>query len=560
MSNRHPETPPGIRPYEDLAVREQAVHERRLWVRTTYLCNNRCIFCLDGDRPGGGHRDEAEVMEEMRRGYGPDTRLILSGGEASIHPSFHRFLEYGRSLGFAWIQTISNGRMYAYPDFAKKAADAGLNEVTFSMHGHRAELHDALTGVRGAFAQALRGMINLLKGGRVVVNVDIVINGMNYKVLDEIIEFYMRLGIHEFDLLQMVPFGRAWYPENRGRLFYDVEEAFPYLNRAFKLAARPDNYVWTNRFPVAFLEGVEGLIQDPHKLFDELNGRRDEFDRFVRTGEKLRCFGERCQHCFICDYCHSLFTLRDRLVEGGFERLEIDLTGEESPPGGGVLEELLEKNSILGWRLHARDLDGAAGWLAAAPAIPGRGELRLDDWSDFLKRRKAGSLPPEFSGVELLVTEDPGTFDALESLPYALEARLTRAMAEMVGPRRESLVKRGAFYLAMPSVETLTEAHQCLPEPSAVLKDWLKLPVNVRGVPACLHPNAVTDGPTLRLSALDSEGLISMLGYTRDYIRYDYLVKSNRCRACVYDDTCRGLQINTLRVHGFGQLQPIAGN
>jgi len=34
--------------------------------------------------------------------------------------------------------------------------------------------------------------------------------------------------------------------------------------------------VWTNRFPVEFLEGLEDLIQDPHKMLDEVNGRRFE--------------------------------------------------------------------------------------------------------------------------------------------------------------------------------------------------------------------------------------------------------------------------------------------
>ena len=218
--------------------------------------------------------------------------------------------------------------MWSTKSFADSALDAGLNEVTFSMHGHTAALHDELTGVKGSFAQAIKGMLNLL--GRAVVNIDIVINGMNYAHLDDIIRFFQRLGIHEFDLLQITPFGRAWKSENRERLFYDMEKAWPHLNLAFRNAYRPGNFIWTNRFPAAYLEGVEDLIQDPHKILDEARGRRAEFMKLIENGEPLQCRDDRCGHCFMQKFCADL----QRLVAmvQGMERtdeLHIDLRSEK---------------------------------------------------------------------------------------------------------------------------------------------------------------------------------------------------------------------------------------
>ena len=156
---------------DELSVKESAVKEKRIWVRLNRVCNNGCLFCLDSDGHDGFMESREVVEEKIRRGREEGgERLILSGGEASLHPDFVHFIEFGRALGYGWIQTITNGRMYAYRKFAD-------NETTFSMHGHRAELHDRLVGVPGAFKQAFAGLRNLV--GRIVVNIDVVLNQLN---------------------------------------------------------------------------------------------------------------------------------------------------------------------------------------------------------------------------------------------------------------------------------------------------------------------------------------------------------------------------------------------
>ncbi|RJO71949.1 MAG: radical SAM protein [Myxococcales bacterium] len=537
-------------------TKEAAVHQHRHWVRTTYACNNHCTFCLDGDAPNFGHRREAEVRADIEAGFQPGARLILSGGEASIHPQFIDFVAHGKKTGYAWIQTITNGRMFAYQPFALQAAAAGLSEVTFSMHGHTSELHDTLTGIPGGFAQALRGMTNLLKDGRIVVNVDVVINGLNYKALDDILDFYMRLGIHEFDLLQIVPFGRAWRPENRAWLFYDVDEAFPYLNRAFKRAAAPGNYIWTNRFPVAYLEGIEHLIQDPHKLFDEMRGRREEFERFTERGEKLQCAGERCAFCFLQDYCQTLYALGEQLASDAYACLEIDLR-EQPAVGPETLQAILAKNHLTSWRLRAQNVAAALLWLDSG-RLPGAGALELDDWTVFLKIWETTPDRLRAHGLRRLVASAPESIETLSRLPFELEITVTKTTEPELMRLKSALAGRSDVVLAYPSVETLTEATATLVEPAAFFADWRETAVRSRGVPECIHPLVEADPPTLRLSALAADGRIDMSGYTRDYIRFDYHAASRRCQECKNRDDCRGLHLNTLRVFGFKTLQPIS--
>src|SRR6476646_1846865 len=48
-----------------LAGHEQAAHEKRNWVRLTFDCNNRCVFCLDSDTHDGRMRDREEVARQI---------------------------------------------------------------------------------------------------------------------------------------------------------------------------------------------------------------------------------------------------------------------------------------------------------------------------------------------------------------------------------------------------------------------------------------------------------------------------------------------------------------
>ena len=154
--------------------------------------------------------------------------------------------------------------------------------------------------MKGAFEQETAGLRRALADGRAVVNVDVVVSRANVERLTELLDLCISWGVREFDLLQVVPFGRAW-DESREALFYDLEQMRPHLAAAFAYARRPGLHVWLNRFPPPHLEGFEELIQDPHKLLDEVRGRREEFDGLLDDGTDLDCRDEagRCTHCYL---------------------------------------------------------------------------------------------------------------------------------------------------------------------------------------------------------------------------------------------------------------------
>ncbi|MEW6074769.1 MAG: radical SAM protein [Candidatus Omnitrophota bacterium] len=289
--------------------------EKRLWVRLTKACNNRCLFCLDYESQDGSCIELSLVQSELMKGRNENIRrAVLSGGEPSLHPKFHEIVRFANKIGYSHIQVITNGRMFAYKNFLKDAIDAGLKEITFSIHECEGKPHDRITQVAGSYSQSLAGLINALKSPRLIVSQDIVVNKLNVRRLATIIKFFIRMGVSEFDLLQIVPFGRAW--NNRRILFYNIEKELPYLKKAFDLSKNKNLHIFTNRFPAQYFEGYENLIQSPEKLYYEVKGRKAEFEQYFKSNTTLKCKGARCGYCFMKSFCNDLALFkRDGIVK-----------------------------------------------------------------------------------------------------------------------------------------------------------------------------------------------------------------------------------------------------
>ncbi|MFI5360704.1 MAG: radical SAM protein [Elusimicrobiota bacterium] len=290
-----------------MSENEEGASQKRLWVRLTRYCNQRCIFCLDRSAQTGGVVPLESVRRSLMLGRKQGLRrVVLSGGEATVHPEFIAIVELAREAGYTHIQTITNGRRFCYPDFLKKAVAAGLKEATFSLHGHTSALHDRLTRAPGSFVQAVSALRAALATPGLIVSVDVVINKLNLPVLREHLEFCIALGVGEFDLLALVPFGDAW--KNRAELHCDFSrpENLAHLHRALELSRRSDLHLWTNRLRPEHLAGFESLIQPPAKILDEVRGRRRIFARYLNGGRRPSCSGESCVHCFLREFCLDL--------------------------------------------------------------------------------------------------------------------------------------------------------------------------------------------------------------------------------------------------------------
>jgi len=537
-----------------MLARERVANVRKHWVRLVTACNSRCVFCLDTDTPRNVYIPVEDVQRELRRGREQlnADKVILSGGEGSIHPKFVDFVRYAKEIGYSRVQTVTNGVMFSKRQFYRAAVDAGLGEITFSLHGHTPELHDRLTATPGAFHKLMKGMMRAIREGRIIVNVDVCINKQNVPYIDQIVDLCLSVGVREFDLLHVIPQGAAF--ENRHQLFYDPVEHLPRLQKVFRLNRHPGVVIWTNRFPVEFLEGLEDLIQDPHKMLDEVNGRRFQVRKYLDEGVPLECREkERCQYCFIEPFCNTA----DRVI-GRQNRNAWDVWWVGSADAERSATQTPE-TMPYGCQSVGVEVDD----LADLEQLPLHGDLgiyakvnRVSRWLDRTVVRNP----------LLISASEPEPLDALLSdaaLPagVAIEIVLNQHTAPWLLEHRE-LVRRHlpSVRLHQPSYEFLKDAVANDVRNPQQFFQQLDLPIRVSGLPACLTPNVqLADAPKiLRQSMFDPDtGRVAIRELARTHVIEGYWGKSLRCRDCRINERCDGAHINFLRDQGFAQLDPL---
>ena len=535
---------------EYMLWREKVANRPKHWVRAVTACNSRCSFCLDSDTPRNVYLDEEEVKAELRRGIeelGAD-KVIISGGEASLHPKWFEFVRYAKEIGYDRVQTVTNGYMFGEKDFYDKSVEAGLGEITFSLHGHTPELHDRMTQTPGAFKRIMKAMVRGVRDPRLIINVDTVINKQNVAVLDKIVELCISVGVTEFDLLHVIPQAAAF--ENRDELFYDPRDHIDVLHKVFRLTRHPRFVIWTNRFPVEFLEGLEDLIQDPHKMLDEVNGRRFHVRKYLDSGEPLNCREpERCVHCFIEPFCTTMDRTMKRMND---EAWDVWWVGDDRPdpaslemPYGtrklGVsvpdMQAIEEIGLPEGVGVHARieepsPLNGTA--MPAAPStLVATSAAHLDAW--------LGDAPlPEDMSLEIELTKETGQW--MLDHRSKVEANLDR------------------IHLHQPSHEHLIKASENDYRDPRAFFEALQLPVRTSGLPACMTPGATLAEPirVLETTLFDEEtGRVVIRQLAKHHVSQEYRAKSLRCQECAVNDRCDGGHINMIRDQGLKMLRPL---
>lgn len=167
------------------------------------VCNNHCLFCMEGDRQGRADHVDAQPRDHVRRMIvdHPDTSEILfTSGEPTLCPDLPLYVSWAKECGFRTIGLISNGRRLAYPGYLEDLVGRGLNRVTVSIHGHTAKLHDGLTRAPGSFRQTRAGLANCTRLSRTLplrVHSSTVVNRRNLPHLRALHDMLRGLGVHE---------------------------------------------------------------------------------------------------------------------------------------------------------------------------------------------------------------------------------------------------------------------------------------------------------------------------------------------------------------------------
>lgn len=291
---------------------------RKTVIITGYACNNRCRFCMEyNKRSVFRERTTAEIKREMQLAKRRGSNYIeLIGGEFTIRPDAVTLLSYAKDLGFETIMIATNGRLFSYPDRARKFIESGLNSLVFSIHGHTAELHDFLTQAKGSYDQLRAGVANAMQlskelGIEMQFGANTTVVKPNYKFLPEIGEYIRSLGIGNTEFI-FVDSNEGGAYDNFDELVPTFSESAPYINKCLEIGDRDSLGHWHIRYvPLCiFIEHLD-RISEIHEgtTFKTEHLAPDFIDYDIEIGRKTsgRVKPKRCSECVLNYLCEGIW-------------------------------------------------------------------------------------------------------------------------------------------------------------------------------------------------------------------------------------------------------------
>jgi radical SAM protein with 4Fe4S-binding SPASM domain len=169
----------------------------------TYGCNNACPHCYNepGRYPMASLNKQQwfEVVNRLHEIGVP--HLILTGGEATLHPDLPDIIRYADRLGHV-VGLNTNGRRLAQQGYLTTLVDAGLNHVQITLGSSRRALHDAMMGA-ASFDQTVQGIRNAVASPlHAITNTTLMRSNMDHAV--EIVDYLDALGIRTFAMNGMI--------------------------------------------------------------------------------------------------------------------------------------------------------------------------------------------------------------------------------------------------------------------------------------------------------------------------------------------------------------------
>lgn len=279
------------------------------------MCNNRCVFCVSGQRtelrealPIAGDPVLARLDEGRALGI---RKVTLLGGEPTIQPDFLRIVRHAAQVGYEEIVIFTNGVKTARASFVDEILETGGN-FTFrlSFQGGTARAHDATTRKLGSFERLVETMRNLrAREQRITVNMCVVRS--NYASVESFPALLLPFSVQQLHLDMIRPLDAGVRSEDEMRAMMPrYGDMVPHL-RAM-VAGFPKGFdVNVGNLPYCVAPDLAPFIHhDGEPTMTVSVDRRDElsepWDKYlVKRRDKLK--KESCRDCVFDDRCSGVF-------------------------------------------------------------------------------------------------------------------------------------------------------------------------------------------------------------------------------------------------------------
>lgn len=300
---------------------------KRLEFHISYKCPNNCSFCSEGDQlkkfKGTFVSKEAILKHLGRFAHHGFNHLTLTGGEPTLHPDFLEIIRFASLSGYK-TYVSSNGGLFARKSFCLKALPY-LDEVSFSLHGDSARLHDSLTNNPGSFLRLRKAFANIKEGKKkVFVFVNIVATLKNLPYLKNIIDFAAdSVSAKQVLISAVAPEGAG--KDNFLRLTIPLKEMAKHLSLLVDTAYRRKMRIRFFGVPMCSLGKFFGFSNDAYwssrttiELWRNLG---HEFLKVTKSYKPVRnrIKVRKCLRCAVRNICGGVF--REYVVKFGAEEI-----------------------------------------------------------------------------------------------------------------------------------------------------------------------------------------------------------------------------------------------
>src|SRR5262249_26130229 len=232
-------------------------------------------------------------------------RVVVTGGEATIHPGFWTIITRLGAYGMVW-DVNTHGRTFSKDGFARRAVESGLQRAIVSLHSHDPATSAAIFGANEeAHNETVAGIDCLLAAG-VETMLNCVLTRLNLAQLED----YLRVGWLRFG--DTVGF-KFVFPSSIGKgggwsgvaslRYADVRAS---VQRLRLLAAQLGARIFFEGFPNCILQDPAAInlgrsaFGETHYL-DDATGDRVYSMRHVEA--ELAAFGDDCLRCLALRRC-----------------------------------------------------------------------------------------------------------------------------------------------------------------------------------------------------------------------------------------------------------------
>lgn len=271
---------------------------KTLNINVFFRCNARCVFCVAGLTGGSRSSRELTVEEieaELRRGYARGCRTVtFSGGEPTVYRGLDRVVRFAREVGYRGIEVKTNGIRLAKEEVVRSLVEAGVDLFSVSIHGPRAEIHDALVGVPRAFERAVAGARRARELGA-ELSLPTCIQRANYELLPETVSLLLSLEPRFVLPTFIEPSGSAAFRFDEVVPRYS--EVRPFVEEAVATFSESSGFSWAlHGFPLCMLRGHERYSYDLVRGEEMVGGTSTE-DYGSYERETFRAKSEDCARC-----------------------------------------------------------------------------------------------------------------------------------------------------------------------------------------------------------------------------------------------------------------------